>query len=181
MGTTWKRLVLALAVVAVACSTEPGFRPPETLGSGTWERVDRTVENDLMRQAGSALRGLGLREPFGAAYEFLPYKPQFFLGVGRGSTDPQAVMNAALPLFGGELGPTEPPQDRPLGGATFLCAPYSHTGVPGTQGTGGLASIAAVCTWSEGETAGFGIGVAGLSVEDVARMTAEAQSGVSGG
>jgi hypothetical protein len=168
-------------VTTGACSSRSEFGPPPTLDSGTYQKVDRTVENDLMRRAASALGGLGLEEPFGAAYEFLPYKPQFFLGVGRGRAEARAVMDAILPLFGGELGLAEPARSWPSGGTAFLCAPYSHTGVPGTVGTGGLASIAAVCTWSEDETSGFGVGVAGPSVEDVLRMTAEARSAVTGG
>jgi hypothetical protein len=90
-------------------------------------------------------------------------------------------MDAALPLFGGDQGVSEPPREVAGGATTFLCAPYSHTGVPGTQGTGGLASISAVCTWSDEETAGFGIGVAGPSVDDVVRMTDEAYREVTGG
>jgi hypothetical protein len=173
--------VLLLALLLVPACSGPGFAPPETLDSGTYERVDRTVENDLMDRAASTLGGLGLEEPFGAAYEFLPYKPQFFLGVGRGSADARAVMDAVLPLFGGELGLAEPARQQLREGTSFLCAPYSHTGVPGTVGTGGLASIAAVCTWSEEETSGFGVGVAGPSVDDVLRMTAEARSAVVDG
>jgi hypothetical protein len=173
-------LLLALLLVTGAC-TGSDFGPPPTLDSGTFEQVDRTVENDLMRRAASTLGRLGLEEPFGAAYEFLPYKPQFFLGAGRGRAEAQAIMDAVLPLFGGELGLAEPPRSWPSGGTSFLCGPYSHTGVPGTVGTGGLASIAAVCTWSEAETSGFGVGVAGPSVEDVLRMTAEARAAVTGG
>jgi hypothetical protein len=176
----FRLLLLALVILVGGCSTGAGFRPPETLDSGTYEKVDRTVENGLMTRAASALGGLGLEEPFGAAYEFLAYKPQFFLGAGRGSADRQAMMDAVLPLFGGGLGPGEPPREVALGATGFLCAPYSHTGVPGTQGTGGLASIAAVCTWSDEETAGFGVGVAGPSVDDVVRLTAEARSRVTG-
>jgi hypothetical protein len=173
-------LLITTAVVLGACIQGADFEPPQTLDSGVWERVDRTVENDLMARAASALRSLGLKEPFGAAYEFLPYKPQLFLGVGRGSADRKALMGAALPLFGGQVGPTEAPIPRPLDEVTYLCAPYSHTGVPGTEGTGGLASISAACTWSHDETSGFMVGVAGLSVDDVLRRAAEARSAVAG-
>jgi hypothetical protein len=123
---------------------------------------------------------LGLQEPFGAAYEFIHYKPQFFLGAGRGSADRQALIDAVLPLFGGDLGLDEPAHEVTGDDMTFLCGPYSHTGVPGTVGTGGLASIAAICAWSDGKTAGFGVGVAGPSVEDVAGLTAEARAEVAG-
>jgi hypothetical protein len=174
-----RALLLTAAIQVGACSAG-SFGPPETLDSGTYERVDRTVENELMRRAASSLGRLGLDESFGAAYEFLAYKPQFFLAAGRGRADRGALMDAALPLFGGDLGLSEPPGEVAGQATTFLCAPYSHTGVPGTEGTGGLASIAAACTWSDEETAGFGVGVAGLSVEDVARMTEEAYRQVVG-
>jgi hypothetical protein len=171
-----RTFALAAGLLLTACSAEGRFAPPRTVDSGSFEKVDRTVENQLMDQAVTTLEGLELEEPFGAAYEFLPYKPQFFLGAGKGNADRQAVIDAVLPLFGGDLGLSEPPHDVPRDGVRFLCAPYSHTGVPGTQGTGGLASISAICTWSDGEIAGFGVGVAGLAVEDVARMAAEAHT-----
>jgi hypothetical protein len=177
----WTRRLLVLALALLPACWGPGFVPPATLDSGSYEKVDRTVENDLMARAASALADLGLQEPFGAAYEFLPYKPQFFLGMGRGKADAQVVMDAVLPLFGGGPGLGESAREHPQGGTAFLCAPYSQTGVPGSIGTGGLASIAAVCAWSEEETSGFGIGVAGPSVEDVLRMTAEARAAVVGG
>jgi hypothetical protein len=167
-------------LLVAACSSTPSFRPPDSLDFGTYEKVDRTVENRLMGRAVVALQGLGLVDAFGASYEFLPHKPQFFFGAGKGSADRQALIDAELPLFGGGNGVTEPPSEVAGDGVTFLCAPYSHTGVPGTVGTGGLASIAAVCTWSDGETAGFGIGVAGPSVDDVAGMTDEARGKVVG-
>ncbi|MFN2545499.1 MAG: hypothetical protein ABR600_13165 [Actinomycetota bacterium] len=172
-----RRIAACILVLALgACSTASGLHAPATVDDGTYEKVDRTVENELMASATEALEGLGLRDPVGGAYEFLPYKPQFFLGVARGSADMQAVIDAVLPLFGGGLGLSEPPHDVAEEGVHLLCGPYSHTGVPGTIGTGGLASISAVCAWSDGETAGFGIGVAGPSVEDVARMTAGARA-----
>jgi hypothetical protein len=177
---TGTSLALAFLLATGACSIGQSYGPPETLEAGSYEKVDRTVENDLMRRAAAVLRGLGLQEPFGAAYEFLLYKPQFFLGVGRGTADPEAVMYSVLPLFGGENGPGEEPRELARGDGRFLCAPYTHTGVPGSSGGSGLVSIAAVCTWSEDEIAGFGIGVAGLGVEDVLRMTAEARSMVDG-
>jgi hypothetical protein len=173
-------LALAAGLLVTACPADGGLAPPRTVDSGVFEKVDRAVENQLMDQAVTALKGLGLERPFGAAYEFLPYKPQFFLGAGKGNADRQAVIDAVLPLFGGDLGLSEPPHDVSRDGVRFLCAPYSHTGVPGTQGTGGLASISAICTWSDGEVAGFGVGVAGPAVEDVARMTAEAHAEVVG-
>jgi hypothetical protein len=171
-----RTFALAAGLLLTACSAEGRFAPPRTVDSGSYEKVDRTVENQLMDQAATTLGGLDLEEPFGAAYEFLPYKPQFFLGAGKGDADRRAVIDAVLPLFGGDLGLSEPPHDVPRDGVRFLCAPYSHTGVPGTEGTGGLASISAICTWSDGKVAGFGVGVAGLAVEDVARMTAEART-----
>jgi hypothetical protein len=170
--------VLGAGLVLTGCFGG-GFTPPSTVGS-VWERVDRTVENRLMEDAAGALARLGLEEPIGAAYEFLPYKPQFFLGAGKGEADRQALIDAALPLFGGDLGLSERPRDIPREGVALLCAPYSHTGVPGTEGTGGLASISAICTWSDGEVAGFGVGVAGLAVSDVADLTAEARAAVAG-
>jgi hypothetical protein len=170
------RLVALIGILALAgCSASSRFGAPSTLDHGVWVRVDRPVENELMGRAATTLEGLGLQTPFGAAYEFLPNKPQFFLGVGKGTADRQALIGAVLPLFGGSEGLGEAPGDVTEGGMTFLCAPYSHTGVPGTVGTGGLASISAICTWSDGETAGFGIGVAGPSVADVVRMTADAR------
>lgn len=174
-----RAFVLAAGLLLTSCSAEGRFAPPRTVDSGSFEKVDRTVENQLMDQAVTTLEGLGLDEAFAAAYEFLPYKPQFFLGAGKGNADRQAVIDAVLPLFGGDLGLSEPPHDVPRDDVGFLCAPYSHTGVPGTEGTGGLASISAICTWSDGEVAGFGVGVAGLAVEDVARMTAEAHTEIA--
>jgi hypothetical protein len=171
-------LVAVLAVLA-GCRSGGDFTAPETLDHNVWVRVDRRVENELMLRAASTLRGLGLTEPFGAAYEFLPNKPQIFAGAGRGTSDRQALMDAVLPLFGGELGPTKPPREVRSARVPLLCAPYSHTGVPGTLGTGGLASISAVCTWSAAGTAGFGVGVAGPSVDDVADLTTEFHAAVS--
>ena len=84
-----------------------------------------------------------------------------------------------MPLFGGDLGLTEPAREVSEDGVTLLCGPYNHTGVPGTVGTGGLASIAAVCAWSDGKTTGFGVGVAGPSGEDVAGLTADAHDRVA--
>ena len=172
--------LLTACVTLAACSTGGGFAAPASLDTGTYVVIDRTVENELMAEAVVTLEGLGLTEAFGAAYEFLEYKPQFFLGAGKGSVDRQAMMDAALPHFGGAAGPSEAPREVARAGATFLCAPYSHTGVPGTEGTGGLASISAVCTWSDGETSGFGVGVAGPAVGDVLKMTAEARAAVVG-
>lgn len=170
---------ILLLLIGTACSSGGGdFAPPETLDTDTYVLVDRTVENELMAEAVATLEELGLTEAFGAAYEFLENKPQLFLGMGKGTADRRAIMDAALPHFGGAAGPTEPPREVARAGATFLCAPYSHTGVPGTVGTGGLASISAVCTWSDGATSGFGVGVAGLSVEDVLKLTAEARDAV---
>jgi hypothetical protein len=174
-----RSIALVAAMLLAACSAGEGFAPPAAVDT-VWEKVDRTVENRLMARAVTELDRLGLEEPFGAAYEFLPYKPQFFLGIGKGSADRQAVIDAVLPFFGGDLGLSEAPRDVPTDGVSFLCAPYSHTGVPGTQGTGGLASIAAICTWSDGEVAGFGVGVAGLAVKDVAGLTAKARAAVAG-
>jgi hypothetical protein len=172
-----RRIAACIAVLALgACSANSGLHTPASVDDGTFERVDRTVENELMERATTVLERLGLQDPVGGAYEFLPYKPQFFLGAAKGSADPQVVIDAVLPLFGGDLGLTEPPHDVAEEGVRLLCGPYSHTGVPGTSGTGGLASISAICTWSDGETAGFGVGVAGPSVEDVARMTAGARA-----
>jgi hypothetical protein len=170
--------LLVLFALLVGCSPRGELAAPESLDHETWVRVDRPVENELMRRAASTLRGLGLRRPFGAAYEFLPNKPQIFAGAGLGASGRQAVMDAILPLFGGDLGPTEPPRETRSAGFVLLCAPYSHTGVPGTVGTGGLASISAVCTWSADGTAGFGVGVAGLSVHDVSRLTTEFHAAV---
>jgi hypothetical protein len=170
--------VLGAGLVLTAC-IGGGLAPPTTVDN-VWEKVDRTVENQLMEDAAGALGRLGLEEPVGAAYEFLPYKPQFFLGAGKGEADRQAVIEAVLPFFGGDLGLSEQPRDVPRDGVGLLCAPYSHTGVPGTTGTGGLASISAICTWSDGEVAGFGVGVAGLAVEDVANLTAVARAAVVG-
>jgi hypothetical protein len=175
MGIRTATCALALLI---GCAPADAFSPPDSLDFDTWVRVDRRVENDLMRRAASTLRGLELTEPVGAAYEFLPNKPQIFAGAGRGRSDRRAMMDAILPLFGGELGPTEPPRQVNEQGTPLLCAPYSHTGVPGTVGTGGLASISAVCTWSVDGTSGFGVGVAGPSVNDVARLTAEFHSAV---
>jgi hypothetical protein len=169
-----------VALLLVACSGTRSFEPPASVDSDTWVRVDRTVENQLMDRAAAALGGLGLDEPFGAAYEFIHYKPQFFLGAGKGSADAQAIIETELPLFGGENGLTEPARPTNGAGVTMLCGPYSHTGVPGTEGTGGLASIAAVCAWSDGATSGFGLGVAGTSVDDVARLTSMAREAVVG-
>jgi hypothetical protein len=168
-------MAFMLGLLVTACSTASSFGPPETLDSGIFGRVHRAVEEQLMDRAAAVLGVVGLQEPFGAAYEFLPNKPQFFLGAGKGSADREALIEAALPLFGGDLGLTEPAHEVSRDGMTFLCGPYSHTGVPGTVGTGGLASIAAICTWSDGETAGFGVGVAGPSVDDVTKLTADAR------
>jgi len=170
--------LLIVAVLLAACSGGHALAPPASLDSDTWARVDRSVENDLMDRAASELGSLGLEEPVGAAYEFIHYKPQFFVGAGAGTADERAIIDAELPLFGGGNGLTEPADATKGDGVRLLCGPYSHTGVPGTEGTGGLASIAAVCAWSDGETAGFGIGVAGLSVDDVARLTSEARAAV---
>jgi hypothetical protein len=177
MGNRTATCALALLI---GCAPGGALSPPDSLELDTWVRVDRRVENDLMRRAASTLRGLGLTEPVGAAYEFLPNKPQIFAGAGRGTSDRRAVMEAILPLFGGEFGPTEPPRQVREQGTPLLCAPYSHTGVPGTVGTGGLASISAVCTWSVDGTSGFGVGVAGPSVHDVAGLTAQFHSAVTG-
>jgi len=178
MGIRTTSLVVLFALL-VGCSPPGELAVPESLDHETWIRVDRRVENELMRRAASTLRGLGLREPFGAAYEFLPNKPQIFAGAGLGASRRQVVMNAVLPLFGGEQGPIEPPRETRSAGFSLLCAPYTHTGVPGTVGTGGLASISAVCSWSADGTAGFGVGVAGLSVTDVSRLTTEFHAAVA--
>ena len=175
----YARFLIATALLA-ACSAGHAFEPPASLDDDTWVVVDRTVENQLMDRAAAELGSLGLEEPFGAAYEFLHYKPQFFLGVGKGTASEQAIIDAELPLFGGENGLTEPARTTNADGVSMLCGPYSHTGVPGTIGTGGLASIAAVCAWSDGATSGFGIGVAGTSVDDLARLTSEARAAVVG-
>jgi hypothetical protein len=175
-----KRLAFLLGLLMAGCSAGSSFGPPDSLDSGTFERVNRTVEDQLMDQGAAVLGRLGLQEPFGAAYEFIHYKPQFFLGAGKGSANPQALIDAVLPLFGGKPGLTEPAHEVTRDGETFLCGPYRHTGVPGTVGTGGLASIAAICAWSDGGTAGFGVGVAGPSVEDVVGLTSEARAGVAG-
>jgi hypothetical protein len=170
--------IMVAACLLASCSGKASFGPPQAVDGGTFTKVDRTVENRLMAEAASTLREMGLRDTFGAAYEFLSYKPQVFIGAGRGIADRQDMMDQVLPLFGGENGPTEPAREMSRDQVGFLCAPYSHTGVPGTQGTGGLASIAAVCTWSHQGIAGFGVGVAGPSVEDVLRLTAEARAGL---
>jgi hypothetical protein len=170
--------IVIVACLVVSCGAAGSFGPPDTVQGGVYTKVDRTVENRLMADAAATLDRMGLQESFGAAYEFLTYKPQFFLGAGRGSADRLALMERVLPLFGGEAGPSEPPRELRRDRAVFLCAPYGHTGVPGTEGTGGLASIAAVCTWSDGGIAGFGVGVAGLSVEDVLALAAEARTAV---
>lgn len=172
-------LAVALCAALGGCNTGPGFAPPASLDADTWLKVDRTVEKRLMGRAARTLDRLGLDETFGAAYEFLRYKPQFFLGAGKGAADRRSLLDAVLPLFGGELGVTETPRGMTGDSVRFLCAPYSQTGVPGSAGTG-LASIAAACTWSDGETAGFGVGVAGPSVEDVLRLTDEARTAVAG-
>jgi hypothetical protein len=177
-----RALPILLAATLTACGGG-GFAAPDLLDGGGLVKVDRTVENDLMTQAAGTLRRLGLRDTLGAAYDYdvIPYKPVFFLGAGHGEADRQELMNEALPHFGGEQGPIEAPADYNFDGTTFLCAPYSHTGVPGTEGTGGLASIAAVCTWSDGELAGFGIGVAGVDVQQVLGWSAEARRSLGGG
>ena len=172
-------LALLLGAALGGCTTGPGFSAPAGLDADTFVKVDRTVENRLMSRAARTLDRLGLQETFGAAYEFLRYKPQFFLGAGKGTADRHALLESILPLFGGEPGVSEEPRDMPRNGVRFLCAPYTHTGVPGSAGTG-LASIAAACTWSDGETAGFGVGVAGPSVEDVLRLTDEARRAATG-
>ncbi|HEX2025447.1 MAG TPA: hypothetical protein VHH92_03525 [Actinomycetota bacterium] len=174
-----RRTLFSAVVVMAACSPEAEFAAPESLDHEVWVKVDRRVENELMRRAASTLAELGLTRSFAAAYEFLPNKPQIFAGAGRGASDRQAVMDAVLPLFGGDLGPTEAPQEVRNAGLSLLCAPYSHTGVPGTIGTGGLASISAICTWSEAEATGFVVGVAGPSVDDVAHLTTEFHTAVT--
>jgi hypothetical protein len=167
-----------MIVVAGACGGEGDLSVPTQLDGGVMIQVDRTAENDLAATMAKALKDMGFEETVAGVYEydFLPDKPVYFLAAGRGRAgDKQALMDQALSLLGGENGTTEPPAEMEFEGVTFLCAPYSHTGVLGTVGTGGLASISAVCTWSDETGGGFAVWVAGPSVEDTLKRTAEAR------
>lgn len=177
-----RRITMALlAVVLAACSEGGGFGVPPELDDGVMIIVDRTVENELRDSLVEGLEGMGYPEAIAGVYEFdfIPDKPVFFLGAGKGANvDRQRLLDGALAMLAGENGPTEPPTEMSEAGTTFLCAPYSHTGLPGTQGTGGLASMSAVCSWSDQNSGGFGVWIAGASVGDTLKRTAEAREAV---
>lgn len=177
--------VLGLAMMVVgACggtSRSDRFAAPAELDGGTMVKVDRTAENELAATMVTALEDLGYPEAISGVYEFeiVPDKPVFFLGVGRGRAgDERVLLDQALALLGGGNGTTAPPAEMTSAGGTYLCAPYSHTGVLGTTGTGGLASMSAVCSWADEDGGGYGVWVAGAGVEDTLDRTAEAREAV---
>lgn len=175
-----KKIAALMLLALTACgSEEPAFEPPPSVFSGSLERVDRPREREFLAPAEAMLTEMGLVEPISAAYDFLPKKPIFFTAAGKvgpaGTQRPEAerLLLAALPHFAGEHGPRETPRGVKVNGEPFVCAVYDHTGVPGTVGTGGLASLSAICAWSGERTAGVGVGVAGALLEDTAKHTAE--------
>jgi hypothetical protein len=184
MGRISRFVVLAVLVMGACEGTKAAdrFEVPRKLDGGVMIQVDRPAENELASRMVETLKALGYPQAISGVYEydFLPNKPVFFLGVGRGfEGDRQLVMNRALAILGGTQGPTTPPAPAEHAGDEYLCAPYSHTGVIGTIGTGGLASMSAVCTWADEDGGGFGVWVAGAGVEDTVQRTAEARAATS--
>lgn len=142
---------------------------PPVLDAGTLLRIDRTTESriatDLMRE----LEAKGLTDPVAAVYEFsfMRNKPVFHFAVGRGSAEPQALLDEALRIFGGKLRPGGAARPQWDGDASFVCVDFDRKP--------GLVGRSAACSFSDGSISGYGVRIDGGEIDDTLRYTAEAR------
>jgi hypothetical protein len=159
--------VAVCALALFACSREPAWAPPPKIALSL-AKIERTAENEKAALMMGLLEGQGLTDRVGAIYEFeiIPYKPIFYLGAAKGRVaDTRKLLEEAVAFLEGER--QQEPKEHNEAGVSFLCAPFRRGQ--------GMVSMSAACVWKDGKTAGFGLGVAGRSVDEVFRWTVEAR------
>jgi hypothetical protein len=143
------------------------FVPPENIDSDLI-RIHRAAEDEIARNIVERWQMRGRQQSIAAVYEFgmMPYKPVFFLGATKeGGLDRKKILEEEMRSFQGEMGESDKIIELTKENLSFLCASFRRGS--------GLVALSAVCVWDDGDSAGFGVRIAGGDLNGTLRYTAE--------